>query len=71
MEREEFLREMDELPELPPGTLRGPEQLDQLERWDSVSLMSFIALAAERSGVVLAPTQISGCRTVDDLFGRL
>lgn len=32
MTREEFLSELDELVELEPGTLRGPEKLEELDQ---------------------------------------
>jgi hypothetical protein len=66
MTKEEFLNSMDENLELPPGTLHGPERLEDLEMWDSVSMMSYIALA-DTHGVKLSPRQIVGCSTVDDL----
>jgi len=66
MNRLEFLQSMDENLELPPGTLQGPEKLEDLEMWDSVSMMTYIALA-DTQGVKLSPRQIVGCATVDDL----
>jgi hypothetical protein len=66
MTNEEFLASMDENLELPSGTLKGPERLEDLEMWDSVSMMSYIALA-DTHGVTIAPRQIVGCRTIDDL----
>ncbi len=52
--------------ELSPGTLQGCERLEDLEMWDSVCMMSYIALA-DTLGVKLSPRQIVGCSTVDDL----
>lgn len=57
---------MDESLELTPGTLQGTERLEDLEMWDSVSMMSYIALA-DTHGVKITPRQIVGCTTVDDL----
>jgi acyl carrier protein len=63
-----FLLEMDEILNLPPGTLRGHEKLEELENWDSTSLVIFIALAEVNSGVSISPAQIVTCSTVSDLL---
>ncbi len=66
MTKDEFLSSMAENLELLPGTLHGYERLEDLEMWDSVSMMSYIALA-DTLGAKLSPRQIVGCSTVDDL----
>ena len=68
MTRDEFLLEMDEILGLPSGTLRGHEKLEELENWDSTSLITFIALADANSGVSVSPAQIVNCSTVTDLL---
>jgi hypothetical protein len=67
MTRTEFLLEMDEILDLPAGTLRGHERLEELQNWDSTSLITFIALA-ETNGVSVSPAQIVTCFTVADLL---
>jgi acyl carrier protein len=68
MTREEFLSELDELVELSPGTLKGPESLESLDQWTSMAIVGFIALADTHNGTKLGPTQIAKCSTVDDLL---
>jgi acyl carrier protein len=68
MNRDEFLLEMDEVLDLPAGTLRGPERLEELKNWDSTALITFIALAEENNGVSISPSQIVTCSTVADLL---
>jgi acyl carrier protein len=68
MTREQFLLEMDEILELPSGTLKGPEKLEDLEQWNSMSMLGYIALADTHSGVKISPRQIVQCSTVDDLL---
>lgn len=68
MTRDEFLLEMDDTLGLPAGTLRGDEKLDELETWDSTSLIIFISLADTTSGVSISPAQIVNCTTVADLL---
>jgi acyl carrier protein len=68
MNRNEFLLEMDDILDLPAGTLRGHEKLEELRNWDSTSLITFIALAESNSGVSISPGQIATCATVADLL---
>ena len=68
MRRDEFLLEMDQCLGLAPGTLQGNEKLEELEQWDSLSLISFIALADANSGVTVSPAQVVNCTTVGDLL---
>jgi len=57
---------MDNLLELPADTLRGAENLDDLENWNSLAMVEYIALA-DSNGAKLSPRQIRECNTVDDL----
>jgi acyl carrier protein len=71
MERNDCLLLFDELLELDPGTLKGSEVLDSLDGWDSLGVISFMALADENFGINLQPRQIAGCTTVAELIGLL
>ena len=68
MTKEEFLLELDEILELPAGTLKGPEKLEDLEQWNSTAMIGFIALADTNNGTRIAPRQIVNCSTVEDLL---
>lgn len=68
MTRNEFLLQMDEILGQPAGTLRGEEKLEELENWDSTSLITLIALADTNNGVRISPSQIVNCSTVADLL---
>jgi hypothetical protein len=67
MTRSDFLREMDEMLDLPAGTLQGNEKMEDLQNWDSTSLIMFITLA-ESNGTNVTPGQIVTCSTVADLL---
>lgn len=69
MTKQEFLNAMDGLLELPAGTLTGSEALDDLEGWNSLAMVEYIALA-DSNGAKLSPRQVRECETIDDL-GRL
>ena len=64
----DFYLKLDEMLELAPGTLKGGEALESLEGWDSVAVISLIALADSEYGVTLPPKEIAECRSVNDLL---
>jgi acyl carrier protein len=64
----EFLVLLDELLELPPGTLKGPEPLTSLSQWDSLASVGFIALVDRHLGLAADPGQIGAAETVNDLI---
>jgi acyl carrier protein len=68
MNRNEFLLQMDEILDLPAGTLHGNEKLEELTNWDSTSLITFIAMAESTNGVSISPGEIVTCSTVADLL---
>lgn len=70
MSKAEFLNELSEIVELPPGSLQGGEKLADLDGWTSMAMMSFIALADEKFDKQISPRAFVNCETVDDL-GKL
>ena len=64
-----FRRVLEEVMDLEGGTLRGDEELANLELWDSVARIGFIAKADEVYGAAIPPKRIAECRTVEDLAG--
>jgi acyl carrier protein len=68
MDRDEFLLEMDNILDLPAGTLRGHERLEELSNWDSTALITLIVAAESNNGVRISPSQVAGCSTIGDLL---
>ena len=68
MNRDEFLSEMDQILGLPAGTIRGDEKLEDLENWDSMALITLIALAESSNNARLLPSDVAVCSTVADLI---
>jgi len=62
-----FLAMMDELLEQAPGTINAEDRLADLEDWDSLTLMSFMAKVNTSYGLILSPQRIAQCKTVNDL----
>jgi acyl carrier protein len=67
MSKIEFLGHMSDTLELPAGSLTGTERLEDLEAWDSVAMMSFIAFLDENFRMTLSPRQFAGAETLNDL----
>jgi acyl carrier protein len=68
MNRKEFLARLDEIMERTPGTTRADEVLASVDAWDSLALMSFIALADSEFGLRIAGPKLAACKTVADLL---
>lgn len=68
MTRSEFLAELDAMLELDAGTLTGAEALDGIDSWDSLAVISFIALVDERFNTVVAGEDLAKAKTIDDLL---
>jgi acyl carrier protein len=64
--RPEFFALIDELLDLPAGTLKGPDVLED-NGWSSVSALGLMALGDEQFGVLVPPAKLAQCRTADDL----
>lgn len=64
----EFLRELDEMLELDPGSLTGAEALADVEGWDSLAVISFIALVDEKLDLVVEGEKLARAKTVADLL---
>lgn len=51
-----------------PGSIGEETRLDSLDGWDSVGMLSTMAVFDERFSVVLAPDQLLACKTGADLL---
>ncbi len=69
MTHDAFLAELSEILEAPEGTVSTDTKLEDLEGWNSMAMISFIALADEHFGKTLSPRQFGACNTVGDLAG--
>jgi acyl carrier protein len=67
MSRNDILAELEKLMELEQGTLTGNESLDNLPSWDSMAILTCIAVFQQRTGVVLDSLKLSRAKTVNDL----
>ena len=65
------LRLLEEALAIQPNTLSGSEKLTEVEGWDSLSTMAFIAMADREFGKALPGNRVVACRTVAELIGLL
>jgi acyl carrier protein len=71
MNRSEFLERLGKIAGAREKPLIGTEVLAELDTWDSLALVEFIAMVHEYFGERFELRQIMACRTVDDLVGLL
>lgn len=71
MTRVEFLLALDEMLSFPPGTLKGNEVLENVECWDSLMVVNFLATVDEKFSVALPPKKVAACKTIDNLIALL
>lgn len=70
MSKAQFLEYLGEILEVPTGSLTGNEKLSDLQEWNSIAMMGFIAFGDEHFQKTLSPRQFATCDTVNDL-GKL
>ncbi len=68
MQPAEFYLLLDEMLELDPGTLVGTERLEDLENWDSLAVISFIALVDEHFDRLIESEKLAKAETSGDLY---
>ncbi len=71
MNRNEFLVALDEVLEEEEGTVKGDELLEDLDGWDSLAVLGFIAMVDEKLEQAIAPEHIAKCKSVSDLIQLL
>jgi acyl carrier protein len=67
LEPDYCLRFVEEALDAPSGTLKGDESLANLENWDSLAFLTFVAGAQTRFGLTLNPSEVQKCESVGDL----
>jgi acyl carrier protein len=71
MTKAEFLGHLDEIMEQEPGTLKPGEALKDVPKWDSMTVVQFIAFADEEFNLAIPSAKLLACTTVDDLAALL
>lgn len=67
MKRADFLKMLDEVLEVDPGTIKGDENLADLPKWDSLAVLGFIAAVDTNFRIQVSVVDLTSCKTVSDL----
>lgn len=67
MTKAEFLDELAVVLDMDEGSLTGAEVLEELAEWDSLAVISYIALVDEKFNHVVSGDSLSKAVTVNDL----
>ena len=67
MTRDELLAEIARMVQVDPSALRVDMRLSAIQGWDSLAIMSFIALIHSECAIVLKVGDLAACTTVADL----
>ncbi|HEY7329092.1 MAG TPA: acyl carrier protein [Gemmataceae bacterium] len=68
MTRQDALRLLEQTLDIQPHSLTGGETLRDLEGWDSMSTLAFIAMVDKELGQPLPGSRVVQCKTVDQLL---
>ena len=68
MTRDKFISEIENLLEVDAGSLTGEILLQNIQRWDSLAVVGFIAMVDENLGFTPSPKKIAESATIEDLM---
>lgn len=68
MKKSEFLALIDDILEEPAGTVRPDQALEELPDWDSLAMVSFIAVVNGQFGLTLQAEKLTNAKSVADLL---
>lgn len=71
MTNEEKIAILEEIMEVEEGTLTTETLLSNIEEWDSVSFLSFMAMMDEKFGKTVTGSEIKNKETVGDLMAMM
>ena len=67
MDEKKFLEDLTELLDT-ESTISLDSKLDDIDEWDSLSYVSFVAVALSKYKVAVAKEEIKNAKTVNDLY---
>lgn len=68
MTRKEFYETIDEILEEPAGTIQGEERLKDIAAWDSLAVVSFIAMMHAALGYTVPAAKVKACKSMPELL---
>lgn len=67
MTKVQFYKQLEAILELQPHSIKGTEIINDLEGWDSLAKLSFIAMGDSELGMLVSAKALLACKTVEDL----
>lgn len=71
MNKKKFLNIIEEVIEVEKDSLNGDEILKELEDWDSLAVMGFIAMVDNHFGITFGADKIGQCKSIQNLVDLL
>jgi acyl carrier protein len=71
MTKSQFYTALEKIIEAEPGTIQGHESLAELEGWDSLSVVQFIATMDKALGSAPPPSSVVSASTVSELLATV
>ena len=71
MNVEEFITNLEKSINASAGSIKDGQPLTEILEWDSLAVVSFIALADSQYGKNVSPASLKDCKTVSDLAALL
>jgi acyl carrier protein len=72
MQIQDFIAKFEaEINDIAPGTIKPDTVFKQLDAWNSMQALIFIAMVDSEYGVTLTAENLHTCATVDDLFSLI
>ena len=68
MNRIEFIKQVSDILEIDPENLTGSEVLEEIGNWDSLSIISFVAMVDAELNRIVSPEKLRQAMTIDDLI---
>lgn len=67
MDKKAFIAAVAEILEIDPAPLTGEEKLDDIGNWDSLSVISFVAMVDSDMGQIVDAEKMKEAKTLNDL----
>jgi acyl carrier protein len=71
MTDKEKLNQLEELLDIEKGTLSEDTELHQINEWDSMAIITIIAMFDEVYGKIITPANVKNFKTIKDVMGEM
>jgi acyl carrier protein len=68
MNKTEFINQIADILEIEPINLSGAEVLEEIGNWDSLSIISFVAMVDTELKIIVDPEKLKNAKTINDLI---